>query len=640
MAVGPFYESNLAELKKLNSAQADMIAELTPKVEQRLYPILPLDNGYANIVLPSQEGIKYQLFNTPKPGEEIAAWLKSTDLGANREHAVILLGFDLGFYPHAILERLPPNRVLALVEPDPLLFFTAFHHRNLSKLFGDARVHFYVGQTVEKAVESVGSELQWSRFLSLPYALLVTPLLRRIRADYPRRFAETWRNALQRELMYRRSRIEHRTQVVVNTVANAEAIARYPGLATLFHQFYKIPAALIAAGPSLEKNLPLLQKAQNRLLLACVNTAYPVLRKNGIRPHLVFTMDHQERNALSFREDISSPETYLIADPRITPAVIRHFHPRVFLASWRTTTETVGEPVPVDQIPSPKMSGNAVYLWLQSLVGSKGDVFGPGSVAVVGFHILARLGCRPIILMGQDLAFTDDKRYATGTIFDNPNLPRDAEADHWVPSIDGGLLPTSETLFLYRRLLEHEIARFGISVFNTSSGAVISGTVTSRLENILKEIPDRIPDIHALIRSLHETYSPRMDRIDLQRALRRAIAQLSAFAEEAKKALGALPPDPTLTLTREDKRRMLARLEEAIQLCSSRHEPALELLNELLQESHFKYEDCRWRSLAQTDESAALDDKLLTLAMVLDEFVKQAVFLATLFEEEIAELDR
>lgn len=639
MNEGPFFLKNIESLQRLNPEQAEAIGALSPKVSARLYTVSELKSGFSGFSLKSSSGELVSLFKTNDPETELKTWIENASLESEPFHTLILLGFGLGYEALRLLERLPKNSILAIVEPDPFQFFTAIHHVDLSVLLGNERVHFYVGQSLEKTVESIGSELQWGRFVNLPFRILAAGFMRRSRPDFLHQFNAVWRDALQREMMYRRSRVEHGEAVVMNTIANAEAVLACPGVSSLFYHFDGLPAVLAAAGPSLEKTIPALQKLQDRVLIACVNTAYPILRKNGVRPHIVFTMDHNERNVLSFDDDTPSPETYLIADPRIHPRIVRHFYPRVFLVSWRSTTETLGDPAPLDRIPVPKMSGNSLYMWLQELSGSKGDVFGPGSVAVVGFHTLARLGCRPIILAGQDLAFTEQKVYAGGTIFDDKSLPQDSNVTHEVPSVGGGTVGTSDTLHLYRKLLEHEIARFKIPVFNTSSGALINGSITTRIESLFDEIPPRDVDIAGHLAGLFRSYVPRADTIDLRRALQDALVKLQHFAAAAKDALEVMPLEPELTLSESEQRSLLQRLEKSVADCSKEHKNTLELLNELLQETHFEFEDSRWRTYLEADERKVVLEKLRNHARILDAFIKQASLLSFLLEEKIEKLD-
>ncbi len=632
-----FFETNLQAMRQRSPEQAETIAQLTPRVKERLYPLESLTDGFFNITFHTQRTIQ-SIFRSRNPKQEIDTWIQSSPLGKEQDHAVILLGFGLGYYAKEILKKLPSHGILAIVDPDPMVFFTAFYHLDLCELIQHPGVYFYIGQKIDKVVESLGSELQWSRFLVLPYHLLVHPVMRRLRPEYPTEFAATWRNALQRELMYRNSRISHSASVGFNTLSNAQSIVRFPGVNSLFDEFPKRAAVLISPGPSLEKELLSLQKVQNYVLITCVNTAYPILRKHGVRPHIVFTMDHEDRNLQSFNEAKPSPETFLIADPRIHSGIIRHFQPNVFLASWRTTMETIGEPQPLDQLHVPKMSGNAIYLWLQSYTGSKGDVYGPGSVAVVAFHILARMGCEPIILVGQDLAFCGEKNYADGTIFDNKNLPQDSDAAHLVPSVEGGIVATSETLNLYRQLLEHEIARFERPVINTSSGAVIKGAITSRLSSLWPKIQHTAMDYPKQLRALHQNYQPRMDLIDLRQLLYDALEKVQAFYHAAIQGLNLLSPEDLDDLTMEEKQSLLRALDEAITRCSKQHQQAFELLNELLQEAHFEYEDSRWRILLLNNEEEIINEKLRSRCRVLDAFARQAGILASLMEEKMAEL--
>jgi len=353
----------------------------------------------------------------------------------------------------------------------------------------------------------------------------------------------------------------------------------------------------------------------------------------------VFTMDHQERNIRSFENLGKDQPPFLIADPRIQPAIVNKFFPHVYMASWRSTTEAVGEPMPLDSIPTPQKSGNAIYQWLQEKSDIKGNVYGPGSVAVVGFHILARMGCQPIILAGQDLAFAEGKDYAEGTIFDDKTLQRDAEAVHEVESVAGETVKTSDTLNLYRKLLEHEIKRFGIPVFNTSSGALIKGSISSRIENILNELPRESVNIQKKLSELHSQYKPASSAARMQNILKSGIADLEAFTQTAREGLAQAPPDYADSLEIEAKQTLLASLEKTVAKCSNEHTHAMDLLNELLQGIHFEFEEKRWAFFVEKDKSAIIDVKIYAHTRVLDSFVRQANFLFSLIEETIARLD-
>lgn len=636
----PFFDINQKALEKTSPAEAEKMTAYLPKIEGKLYATVPAKEPYLNVTLPAQGSPGVALFQSAEPEKEVQSWVDAFRLETHKNHAIIQIGFGLGYLAKELIKQIPENGVLAIVEPDPLVFFTAFCFADLTPLLSDKRVHLVIGQTIEKSVESTGRDLKWQRFLSLPYAYVVSPYMEKRLPEFVDQHKKRWRDSMQRELMYRTTRIENSSQVVANTVANSYAVTRYPGVSSLFYHFRGMPAVLVSAGPSLDDNIEHIKAHQNRYILCCVNTAYPVLRRHGIEPHLVITMDHQDRNVMSFQEYAPTENTYLIADPRIHPEIIKRFHPRVILASWKTTLEVMGEPQPVDQVPVPNKSGNAYYAWLQDQCGAKGDVFGSGSVAVAAFHILCRMGAKQVILAGQDLAYTNQKAYAAGTINDaNPQKNDEKNAQH-VQSTDGELVGTSEPLYLYKHLLEHEIARFKIPVLNTSSGAVIKGTITTRFTSLDAELPKQIPNITEMLRSIHQSYQPRLDHIDLQRKLEQAVKQLQALYEDARRRINNLPPDWRETVMDDNPQQWLTRLENDVKEIQDQHSGAFDIMNELLQESHFKFEDGTWHILQMNKEEDIIKTKLENHAMVLDEFVKQANVLMSLLEEHISVLDK
>ncbi|MDP8245941.1 MAG: DUF115 domain-containing protein [Candidatus Hinthialibacter antarcticus] len=641
MSGSQYFQKNLTVLRTINEAQAESVAAAATKLIERTYPCKRLEDGWVETYVPTQfDGSTQRVFTSGlPPKQEVEQWTASLEIEQNRDHAVILLGMGLGYHPMAVLQHLPQNGVLAMVEPDALLFLTAFVHVDLSRMLADRRLHLFVGQPLNKTIDSIGAELEWPRFLVLSHQVAATPLLARANPDYPARFAQAWRDALQRETMYRRSRVNHGVEVVKNTIANADALMRFPGVNHLWEQFNETPAVLAAPGPSLEQRIDALKAMQGRALITCVNSAYPILRKHGIAPHIVFTMDHNERNARSFDEAAPSDETVLVADPRIHSRIIRHFGANVMMASWRTTLETTGAPAPVGQIPTPDRSGNSISTWLQTLTGDKGDVFGSGSVTVAGFHILARMGCRPILLMGQDLAFSGDKAYADGTIFDDKSLPRDEQVSHHVTSVTGDKIATSDTLNLYRLLLEHEIKRFGVPVFNLSLGADITGAPPADPAKIGSAFAENETAAPQALRTLLSQYQPHTNRKVLREQMRSAVQELRGFAAQARAGINTIPPEESPSETSREKIARAQGLERLIQDCAKEHPLAMELLNELLQEAHFDHEENRWR-LMVLPETQGAEESLRSAVRVLDAFVAQSDYLQTLLLQKIEFLER
>jgi hypothetical protein len=99
-----------------------------------------------------------------------------------------------------------------------------------------------------------------------------------------------------------------------------------------------------------------------------------------------------------------------------------------------------------------------------------------GSVSTTALEIGIRLGCRSIIFLGLDLAYTDDYVHASGTsrreLDDSSNL---------IEAIDiyGNTIKTTKVLNIYRRWIEERIKDIrDIEIIDATEGGVrIKGMV-------------------------------------------------------------------------------------------------------------------------------------------------------------------
>lgn len=105
-------------------------------------------------------------------------------------------------------------------------------------------------------------------------------------------------------------------------------------------------------------------------------------------------------------------------------------------------------------------------------------------VATTGLDVAIKMGCNPIIFVGQDLAFTDNKTHSkdifSKDIIENNNL-RDVE------DIYGNTVKTSKNLYIYLRWIQNRIYKEEDIQFidSTEGGAKIKGTKVMRLSEVI-----------------------------------------------------------------------------------------------------------------------------------------------------------
>lgn len=95
-----------------------------------------------------------------------------------------------------------------------------------------------------------------------------------------------------------------------------------------------------------------------------------------------------------------------------------------------------------------------------------------GSVSTTAIDIALRFGCKKLVCIGLDLAFTNNQRHAFGiggSVDTETNLLS-------VEAVDGGKIYTSNNLNMYRKWIEHRISNVkDVELINMSGGAKIHG---------------------------------------------------------------------------------------------------------------------------------------------------------------------
>lgn len=209
---------------------------------------------------------------------------------------------------------------------------------------------------------------------------------------------------------------------------------------------------VVSAGPSLDEQIGFLKQSKGARGIVAVNTVLRRLFKEGIKPDLVAAADQY----VQMREHIvgigdQTEGIPLIAERRLNWQYVEQYRGPVCLVDAGYDTAKGNDDEDTD-------------VWQVS-----------GSVAGLALEAAVRMGAKKIWLVGQDLAYPSGKTYADG-------MPYKADADERgtmiVPSVDGGMVRTSEAFNWFRLGLESQIARYGgIEVYNLSRhGALIKGT--------------------------------------------------------------------------------------------------------------------------------------------------------------------
>lgn len=251
-----------------------------------------------------------------------------------------------------------------------------------------------------------------------------------------------------------------------NLVCNLRIINKSTSINHFEGRNKNVPAFIVSAGPSLEKNLE--DMVRNNVLVeksivVAGSRTLKALLESGIKPDLLVSIDPIDDNYEMMKE-------YLDCD---TPLVFYEYSNRKILNDYK------GEKIYLSTLLS-KI--------LEELNTLRGTYLG-GSVAHTSVDVARVLGCNPIILIGQDLAYTYHQHHsksATFRIDDKVNH----RAQTNVKDVYGNNVKTNATLIQFRKKLEEYIERDikinGTKYINSSYGADIMGTEHLELNEVFK----------------------------------------------------------------------------------------------------------------------------------------------------------
>ncbi|EKQ1054801.1 motility associated factor glycosyltransferase family protein [Campylobacter jejuni] len=209
---------------------------------------------------------------------------------------------------------------------------------------------------------------------------------------------------------------------------------------------------VVCAGPSLQKQIPLLKKYQENFVIFCVDGAYPLLVKHDIIPDYVLNLDFEEYPLEFFKEVNPENKTLFILAASTHPSVVDYLYKKQIPLSIALS----------DNLPYQKLHINDFgYLEFGTHVGH------------ACYTLAIALKFKNIILVGQDLSF--DKQ--GNSHFDSFDLGSDIDTTLDIPTLKtvayGGLGEVLTHLAWddYRKKLEDLFARNSqVNFLNATEG--------------------------------------------------------------------------------------------------------------------------------------------------------------------------
>jgi hypothetical protein len=415
-----------------------------------------------------------------------------------------------------LLTTTPSRCRLLIIEPDPHVARQVLATRSWVDEIDQGRLALLIGPDYPGLTAIARA---WPEAGRAP--VVVDPDLSRRRPE-----AETAGRAVLERLHFQTAaNNEARRQLagryLLHTLRNLPQAAREGDVRHLEGAFADQPAIIVAAGPSLDRNLHEAAPFFDRgLILACDTAAWPLVT-TGVVPHVIVAVDASEANARHL-SSLPPLAATLVTEASVHPSAVQPFHDRTFFF---------------------KVSDHDPWPWFRTLGLDRGRLEAWGSVATTALALALELGCNPIVFIGADFAFTDGRPYCRGTsletIWASWVAGGQSYDDVWrhllgrwplESAIDlaGRPTATSSHLLAFRDWVrERATARPDRVIVNATGAGLLTGPAIRQASIASTLGPARIIDRAAVTRRLRERHSaPAVDHAALWAEVSSVVAGL------------------------------------------------------------------------------------------------------------------
>ncbi len=540
----------LANLEALYRTDAPLAAALDHLPLAELPPLEPTRDGHLTLKLTADDGRPVYAHSRHRPLEEARRIVEQLP---EREHPTFFInGLGLGYLLPELEQRFGAP-VLIVAEDDLRQIKLTLGLHDLRPLIESRRLLLLTaaerGHVHGRLEEHTALILLGFRFVTAPhtrrYHAAFHEQIRRLMTDFVS-YART-----QMVTLLRTSRVTFE-----NVVLNLPAYLDNPGIEVLAGAARGCPAIVVAAGPSLARNLDLLSELQDRAVIIAVQTILRLLYQRGICPHFVTSLDFHEVSTEFFRGIADFGRCTLVAEPK---------------AAWRV----------IDMYGGPKrlLAHQHHRTLLRQADPQRGGLKAGSTVAHLAFYLAQHLGCDPIVFVGQDLAFSEGMFYIPGSPIEQiwacelgrfctiemkqwERIVRNRPILRRTTDLHGRAVYSDDLLCTYRDQFESDLAASPQRVIQASEGGVaLAGADVAPLAEVAERYCRRKlpPELLSPERRVHPDPAARQAAREALQQRIEEIQEILRIARETRQLLDRLE---RLVERPAEFNRLIARVDE------------------------------------------------------------------------------
>lgn len=456
------YEKNMEALKKkyqiVYEALKGVDADGTPDIVR----VEDARKG-GQVVVYNDNGKDSYLNSKYEPENEALKYMEDT-FEMQGSALLLMYGLSNGYYVREHIKQSKNNTKCIVFEPSKDVFMQVILNIDISDLIQSERVCIVIKNVNTETFSTVMSK--WLDMTNKDAnKLMAAPKYVDLFRDGYEDFKQSCAEMYKRLYMLANIVMDYGSEEVKNEIHNMKFLEGCRCATELKGTFPEaMPAIVVAAGPSLEKNVELLRAAKGKAFIFVVDAAIPKVMELEIRPDAIISIDcarsaeqfqYQGINEIPFFVNINSSRSVL------------------------------------DYVQSKNLfffsSDSAVYndLFLKMERHMPAMDMG-GSVATAAITNLISWGVKRIILIGQDLAFTGNRIHVGEDAVD---IEDDNGLYKYIKDVDGNDVVTRFDYYTYLKWIEetainHKDIEF---IDATEGGAFKKNLKQMTLKNVIEK---------------------------------------------------------------------------------------------------------------------------------------------------------
>jgi len=419
------------EYNKLELDDFDILKPL--KVNQTVYSIEETQKGYLTLKVTRNHHTRYYHSNQDPREEGIYFANQYYNEDAN---GYDVLGAGLLYHVWGMADKVSCSVKIDVYEPDLLILIFNMMIYNLSHAFDNFLVLHY-DPNLSKIINVIEEN---------PYGFIIhAPSIDNIAMDTMK---ERIRSFFITDSSFRNQKIllGNNFKLNVQALSTIESVSDQAE-SEVWPRLKGKDVYIVAAGPSLDLNVNLLNKRPQDCVLISTGTTFHKLMALNIRPDYVMITDPNERVIFQLRNN----------EHEKIPIILLSTANRQFIQKYQGKKYLVFQK---DFLPAENYAGkNGCPLYETG-----------GSVATMSLDFAIRAGAARIIFLGLDLAFTNNLAHADDT---SNMVATDEDELIEVKEYYGGKVLSDAKFIMYRRWIEKRIQKedtYGIEIINATEG--------------------------------------------------------------------------------------------------------------------------------------------------------------------------